>query len=213
MHHTALSLFRSPNPIQLEAKIFAHHSSDARFAFLRAANSNPASKLAKAWDKAKYDAKVKLGIVKVPPKPVQIIGLGYGSSDSESEGSDGEGDDEAAEGDGKGTDDMEQGPGAERAEEPDGLPPTEPPPSPPPPPGSTPPPPPMTDLLPVPPAESADGSVGQAATDTSTEDRRDEGEQQKQAERKARMEAWKRDKERKRREALHDAQGGGQTGP
>ena len=100
MTHTALSLYRSPNPTQLEARIVAHHATDTRFAFLRAARTAPNGNLAKAWEKAKYDAKVELGIIKLPlpgsglgGSGMGLGGLGgYASSDEDED----EGDDEGA---------------------------------------------------------------------------------------------------------------------
>lgn len=209
MHHTALSLFRSPNPAQLEAKIFAHHATDARFAFLRAAKTSAASSnLAKAWEKAKYDAKVELGLVKVSVKAkgaaTQIMGLGYGSSDSE----DDEQDDAEIEGKEAADEEADAGEGVEdRPAPPNETAPPSPPPPPPPPNGSTPPPPrePENDAVPAPPLPSP--GIAQdpiAAGRIANNDDHDEQAQQKQAERKARMEAWKKDKERKRLQALHD---------
>ena len=214
MHHTALSLFRSPNPAQLEAKIFAHHATDARFTFLRAAKTSAASSnLAKAWEKAKYDAKVELGLVKVPVKAkaaaTQIMGLGYGSSDSEDEDEDEDDEDDAGKEEKEaGNEEVgaEEG-GEERPAPPDEVAPPSPPPPPPPPNGSTPPPPRQPEDDAVPASSSSTAGSPQdpivAARPTNSDVDNDQA-QKKQAERKARMEAWKKDKERKRLQALHD---------
>ncbi|KAG6839966.1 hypothetical protein C0991_010006 [Blastosporella zonata] len=81
MQRTATHLMSSPNPTQLEARIFANHGSDARFAFLRGRWSN-------TWQIMKGKARMALAKEKEKEKESTggLSGLaGYGDSDADSD--------------------------------------------------------------------------------------------------------------------------------
>lgn len=85
MQRLANSLSTSSNPSQLELKILANHSSDARFAFLRTStHDNPsAAHLKRVWEQLKQSQRPTKNEVTAPTIPTSLVA--YDDTDSDDE--------------------------------------------------------------------------------------------------------------------------------